>query len=120
VFISIIPTANYFIEMKDTNITGYIIIVVLSSIFYVALITIMALSCGLAINECSRSPVIVQNIMRRDDIDSEVMKELEMMFTQFKVMKIGFSACEMYRIDLPFLCSIIGSIFSYVIVFSQL
>jgi hypothetical protein len=80
----------------------------------------MGVSCELAINECNRSPVIVQKIMLRDDIDREVMRELKMMFTQFKVMKIGFSACGMYRIDLPFLCSIISGTVSYVIVVSQL
>jgi hypothetical protein len=58
--------------------------------------------------------------MLRNDIDSEVMRELGKMFTQFKVMKIGFSACGMFRIDLSFLCGIIGATLSYVIIFSQL
>jgi hypothetical protein len=44
--------------------------------------------------------------MLRDVIDSEVMKELKEIFTQFKVMKIGFSVCGMYMIDLAFLCGI--------------
>jgi hypothetical protein len=58
--------------------------------------------------------------MLRDDIDSELMKELEKMFTQFKVMKIGFSACGLYKIDLSLLCDIVGGTLSYVIIFSQL
>jgi hypothetical protein len=58
--------------------------------------------------------------MLRDDIDSEVMKELKKIFTQFKAMKIGFSACDMYEIDLPFLCDYIGATVSYIIIFSQL
>ncbi|PNF15918.1 hypothetical protein B7P43_G07707 [Cryptotermes secundus] len=120
VFSCVIPTANYLIETKPTNINGHILTTVLWSNFFVALIGFMALSCGLAINECNRSPVIVQKIMLRDDIDSEVMKELVIMFTQFKAMKIGFSACGIYRIDLPFICDIIGGIFSYIIVVSQL
>ncbi|PNF15917.1 hypothetical protein B7P43_G07708 [Cryptotermes secundus] len=119
-FCSVIPTANNLIEMKPTNIYGHIITTVLWSIYYFALIGIMAMSCSLAVNECSRSPLIVQKIMLRDDIDSEVMKELEMMFTQFKAMKIEFSACDMYRIDLQFLCGIISGSFSYVIIVMQL
>ncbi|PNF15919.1 hypothetical protein B7P43_G07706 [Cryptotermes secundus] len=120
VFCSIIPTANRIIEMKPTNIYGHILIGVLWSTYHVVLVGIMAVSCSLAVNECNRSPVIVQKIMLRDDIDSEVMKELKMIFTQFKVMKIEFSACGMYRIDLSFLCDIISGIFSYLIVVSQL
>jgi hypothetical protein len=58
--------------------------------------------------------------MLRDDIGSEVMKELKKMFTQFEIMKIGFSACGMYKIDLSFLCGIIGATLSYVIIFTSL
>jgi hypothetical protein len=58
--------------------------------------------------------------MLHDDIDREVMKELKKMFTQFEIMKIGFSACGMYKIDLSFLCGIIGATLSYVIIFSSL
>jgi hypothetical protein len=82
--------------------------------------TILVVSCSAAVNECNHSPVIVQKIMLRDDIDSEVMEELKMMFTQFKAMKIGFSACGMYKIDLSFLCDIISATLSYFIIFSQL
>jgi hypothetical protein len=82
--------------------------------------TVVAVSCSLAVNECDRSPVIVQKIMLRDDIDKEVMKELKMTFTQFKVMKIGFSACGMFRIDLSFLCGIFGATLSYIVIVSQL
>jgi hypothetical protein len=90
------------------------------STFLLAPLTIMAVSASLAANECSRSPVIVQKIMLRDDIDSEVMKELEKMFAQFKVMKIEFSACGMYKLDLSFISDIFGTTSSYVIIFSQL
>ncbi|PNF15916.1 hypothetical protein B7P43_G07709 [Cryptotermes secundus] len=120
VFCSLIPTANRIIEIKPTNINGHILTASLWTTYYFSLIGFMALSCSLAVNECSRSPVIVQDIMLRGDIDSEVMKELKMMFTQFKVMKIEFSACGMYRIDLSFLCDIISGTFSYVIVVMQL
>jgi hypothetical protein len=80
----------------------------------------MAVSCSLAVNECDRSPVIVQKIMLRDDIVRELMKELKKMFTQFKVMKLGFSACGMYKIDLSFLCGILGATLSYLVIFWQL
>jgi hypothetical protein len=58
--------------------------------------------------------------MLRDDIDSEVTKEMKKMFTRFKVMKIEFSACGIYKMDLSFLCGILGATVSYLIVIWQL
>ncbi|PNF15104.1 hypothetical protein B7P43_G15982 [Cryptotermes secundus] len=120
VLISIICGINYVLKIKHTDSSLYVIVAVLWSIFCASLMTLMAMSCSLAVNECNRSPVIVQNIMLREDIDLLVMKELKKMFIQFKVMKIGFSACGMYRIDLSFLCSIFGATLSYLIIFWQL
>jgi hypothetical protein len=117
---SIIPSVNYITEVKDSDLGRYMPAIVLCVIFYFALTTTMAVSCSLAVNECDRSHIIVQKIMLPNDIDTEIMKEFKEMFTQFKVLKIEFSACGMYRIDLPFLCGIIRATFSYVIIFSQL
>ncbi|PNF15103.1 hypothetical protein B7P43_G15986 [Cryptotermes secundus] len=119
VLISIVSAANYAVDLKGTD-HLYVLEAVLWSIFSLTLMTIMAVSCSLAVNECSRSPLIVQKIMLRDDIDSEVMKELEKMFTQFQAMKIGFSACGLYRIDLSLLCGIIGATLSYIVIVPQL
>jgi hypothetical protein len=106
--------------MKTTVIDLSLLLTALWSSFFVGLITIMAVSCSLAVHECSRSPVIVQKIMLHNDIGSEVMQELEKVLTQFKVMKIEFSACGMYKIDLSFLCGIISATISYLIIFTQL
>jgi hypothetical protein len=119
VFIGIISCVNHIIKLKHAD-HIYVIVSVGWSSFCMALMTMMAVCCSLAVNECNRSPVIVQKIMLRDDIDGEVTKELEKMFAQFKVMKIGFSACGMYMIDLSFLCGIIGATLSYLVVVSQL
>jgi cytochrome bd-type quinol oxidase subunit 1 len=118
VFINIISAANYAINLKQSGYL-YVMETVLWSSFCVALMTIMAVSCSLAVNECNRSPVIVQKILLRDDIDSEDAKDLDKMFTQFQVMKIGFSACGMFRIDLSFLCGIFGVTLSYLIIILQ-
>ncbi|PNF33531.1 hypothetical protein B7P43_G17598 [Cryptotermes secundus] len=120
VFIGVICGVNYVMKIKHTDSSICVLEIVLWSVFFAALITIMTVSCSLAVNECNSSPVIVQKIMLREDSDSEVMKELEMMFIQFKAMKIGFSACGMYRIDLSFLCGIFGATFSCIIIFWQL
>jgi hypothetical protein len=117
---NIIPCLNYIIEGKDGDLVRYMLVIVLCVIFSAALLAMMVVSCSLAVNECDRSPVIVQKIMLRNDIDTEMMEELKEMFTHFKDLKIEFSACGMYRIDLAFLCDIIGFTVSYEIIFSQL
>jgi hypothetical protein len=119
VFISIVSGANYAIELKLNDHLSFLEEVFWAS-FSVVSVIIMAVSCSLAVNECNRSPVIVQKVMLRDDINSELMRELKEMFTQFNVMKIGFSACGMYNIDLSFLCGIIGATLSYLVIVSQL
>jgi hypothetical protein len=117
--VGIISGASYAIEFKRTA-HLYVLEAGLWCSFSMSLMTIMAVSCSLAVSECENSPVLVQKIMLRNDIDSETLKELEKMFTQFKAMKIGFSACGMFRIDLSFLCGIIGVTLSYLVIVSQL
>jgi hypothetical protein len=119
VSVNIISSANYAVELKHTA-HLYVLEAVLWSSFAMALMTFVAVSCSVVVNECNRSAVIVQKIMLHDDIDSEIMKELKKMFVQFKVMKIGFSACGMFRIDLSFLCGIIGATLSYLLIVLQL
>jgi hypothetical protein len=119
VLITIISGANYAIDLKGTD-HLYVLDAVLWSIFSMSLMTVMAVSCSVAVNECSRSPVIVQKIMLRDDISEEDMKDLDKMFTQFQAMKIGFSACGMYRIDLSLLCGVFGATLSYILIVPQL
>jgi hypothetical protein len=120
VFITTISAASRLIELNKAESELNIFLIVVISTLFLAPLTIMAVSASLAAIECSRSPVIVQNIMLRKNIDSEVMKELEKMFTQFKVMDIEFSACGMYKLDLSLISDIFGTTFSYVIIFSQL
>jgi hypothetical protein len=119
VFINIVSAANYAIDLKQSGYL-YVMETVLWSSFCMALMTIMAVSCSLAVNECNRSPVIVQKILLRDDTDTQDTRDLDKMFTQFQVMKIGFSACGMFRIDLSFLCGIFGVTLSYLIIILQL
>jgi hypothetical protein len=74
----------------------------------------MAVSCSLAICESNRSLIVVQTIILRDDIDGETLKELKNMFTQFQPIKIGFTTCGLFSLDLSFLSGIIGITISYV------
>jgi hypothetical protein len=119
VFISIISTANFVFELKNTDLYNYVLISVLWSGFCVTLVATMAVSCSLAICECNRSPIVVQKIILRVDIDGETLKELKNMFTQFQTMKIGFTACGLFSLDLSFLSGIIGITISYVLIIAQ-
>jgi hypothetical protein len=107
------------LELKGTYLYNFVILTVLWCCFCVSLITALAVSCSLAVGECNHSPVIVQKIILRDDIDGEIVKELEKMFIQLQAMKIGFTACGLFNLDLPFLCGIFGVTLSYLFVTAQ-
>jgi hypothetical protein len=119
VLITIVSGANYSIDLKHTD-HFYVIQTVLWSIFCVILMITIAIACSLTVSECNRSPVLVQKVMLRNDIDSETLNEMEKMFTQFQVMNIGFSACGMFRIDLSLLCGIFGATLSYLLIVPQM
>jgi hypothetical protein len=119
VFTTIITYENFVLELKGTNLYHFVILSVLWCSFFFSLLTAIALSCSLAVGECNHSPVIVQKIILRDDIDGEIVKELEKMFIQLRAMKIGFTACGLFNLDLPFLCGIIGVTLSYFFVTVQ-
>jgi hypothetical protein len=120
VLIYIISAANRLIEQNNADIELNIFLVLTMSTFFLAPLTIMAVYASLAAKEYSHSLVIVQIILLRVNVDSEVMRELEKMFTQFKAMEIEFSACGMYKIDLSVISDIFGTTLSYIIIFSQL
>jgi hypothetical protein len=120
VFIGIISGANYVIKLKPIANHLYVIAAVLWTSFCVALMIMLAVSCSMAVNECNRTPIIVQKIMLHDDNDREAVRELKNMFSQFKAMKIEFSAFGMYKIDMTFLCGIFGATLSYFIIFLQM
>jgi hypothetical protein len=112
-------SVNYALELKGTDFYYFMLAAVLLSGLYVSLMAGMAVSCSLAVCECSRSPIIVQKIILRDDIDNELVNELEKMFTQFQAMKIGFSACGLFSLDSTFFCGIIGLTLSYIFIIAQ-
>jgi hypothetical protein len=58
VFVSIISGANYAIQLKHTELL-YVLQAVLWIGLSMAIVTMMAVSCSLAVNECNRSPIIV-------------------------------------------------------------
>jgi cytochrome bd-type quinol oxidase subunit 1 len=76
VSISFISAGNVATEMKNTDLNLHLLGIVVWYCFIVALMTFLAATCSAAVNECNRSPVIVQKIMLRNDIDREMMKEM--------------------------------------------
>jgi hypothetical protein len=119
VFVGLISGVTLLLKL-NADLYNFVLVTVLWSGYCVALMAAITMSCSMAVNECNRSAIIVQKIIVRDDIHYEVVKELEKMLTQFQIMKIRFTACGFFNLDLPFFCRIFGATLSYLVIFLQL
>jgi hypothetical protein len=118
-FVGIILAVVLLLQL-NADLHKFVLVIVLWSGYCVSLMAAITMSCSMAVNECNRSAIIVQKIIVCDDIHYEVVKELEKMFTQFQVMKIRFTACGFFNLDLPFFCGIFGATLSYLVIILHL
>jgi hypothetical protein len=119
VFVGIISAVTFVLQL-NADLYHLVLVTVLWSGYCVALMAAITMSCSMAVSECNRSAIIVQEIIIRDDLNDEVVKELEKMLTQFQVMKIRFTACGFFNIDLQFFCGMFGATLSYLVIILQL
>jgi hypothetical protein len=119
VFVDIITGVALLLQL-NADLYNFVLVTVLWTGCCVALMAAITMSCSMAVSECNRSAIIVQKIIVRDDIHYEVVKELEKMLIQFQVMKIRFTACGFFNLDLPFFCGIFGATLSYLVIILQL
>jgi hypothetical protein len=117
--VSIISAVTFVLQL-NADLYHFVLVTVLWSGYCVALMAAISVSCSMAVSECNRSVIIVQKIIIRDDINDEDVKELEKMLTQFQIMKIRFTACGFFNLDLPFFCGICGTSLSYLVIILQL
>jgi hypothetical protein len=80
----------------------------------------IAVVCQFAENERESSRIIVQKLLLEDSLEDDYCKELTMLSAQLRDMKIKYTACGFFTLNLPYLCSVTGLIISYVIIVAQL
>ena len=80
---------------------------------------ILPMICHSAVNEFQNGKILVQKMILHNTYGSAVNKELKLLLSQLTSMKIEYSACGFFYLNLPFLGSVVGVILSYIVVLSQ-
>lgn len=89
-------------------------------VFFLLMFVKIAVVCQFAENERESSRIIVQKLLLEDSLEDDYCKELTMLSAQLRDMKIKYTACGFFTLNLPYLCSVTGLIISYVIIVAQL
>jgi hypothetical protein len=79
----------------------------------------ISVTCHETIEEAATSVSLVHSLLLDPCLSSDISKELQLFSTQLIHLKIEFSACGFFAINLPFFYSTVGVICTYVIFFCQ-
>jgi hypothetical protein len=84
------------------------------------LLTKLATSCHTVGSEIDASKFFVQKLLLDDELHPKDMEELQMLSVQLNSTTAEYSAYGFFALDLPFLCSVIGVIISYIVIIVQM
>jgi hypothetical protein len=84
------------------------------------LLTKLASSCHTAGSETDVSKFLVQKLLLDDTLQPKDAEELKMFALQLNSTTTEYSAYGFFVLDLPFLCSVIGVIISYIVIIVQI
>lgn len=90
------------------------------SILYLSLFTWMIARCHETSRESEKGFYHIQRLMAHRHIKHDTASELERLSNQLKNMKIKFTACDFFVLKFPFLCTVLGEVFTYIIIILQL
>jgi hypothetical protein len=89
-------------------------------IFYVVLLISISSTCHRAASENDKSKLLVQKLLLENDLTPKDITELKLLSFQLNNTPVQYSACGIFVLNLPFLCSVTGVIISYIIIIVQL
>jgi hypothetical protein len=89
-------------------------------VFSFGLLTKLASSCHTAGSENNISKFLVQKLLLDDTLHPKDIEELKMLSFQLNSTTAEYSAYGFFVLNLPFLCSVIGVIISYIMIIVQL
>lgn len=90
---------------------------ILNTSLFLLSLTALTLPCHLTVQESIKSSILLQKaLLYREDKDRI---QIERLLQQFRTMKVQFSVCGFFRLDLPLLCGILGIACTYVAVIAQ-
>jgi hypothetical protein len=90
------------------------------AVFASVFLFMICIACHETSEEAAMSVSHVHSLLLNPCLNSDVSKEFQLFSTQLTHLKIEFSACGFFAINLPFFFSTIGVICTYVIFFCQI
>jgi hypothetical protein len=84
------------------------------------LLTKLSTSCHTSVSEIDASKFFVQKLLLDDALHPKDMEELQMLSVQLNSTTAEYSAYGFFVLNLPFLCSVIGVIISYIVIIVQM
>jgi hypothetical protein len=87
---------------------------------FLCLLTKLASSCHTAATESDVSKFMVQKLLLYNTLQPKDSEELKMLALQLNSTTIEYSAYGFFTLNLPFLCSVVGIIISYIVIIVQI
>lgn len=110
--------SNMHDQIMRNNFQG--ILAILWAIIASVFLFVISVACHETSEEAAMSVSLVHSLLLDPCLISDVSKELHLFSTQLTHLKIEFSACGFFAINLPFYYSTLGFICTYVIFFCQI
>jgi hypothetical protein len=112
-----INTDSYDNDLQTYVTSGFLIC---WSILYMTSFTYLIVCCHNTRIESNKGVYHIQRLMVNHDIKHDTALELERLSNQLRDMNIEFTACDLFALNLPFLFTILGAIFTYILIIVQL
>jgi hypothetical protein len=80
----------------------------------------LVICCHTTSAEANRGVVSIQRIISCSKVKHETSVELEKLSCQLDKMKVQFTACGFFSLNLPILCTVIGAILTYILIVVQM
>jgi hypothetical protein len=97
--------------------SGYLIS---CSILCLSLFAWLIVCCHNTIQEANKGIYFIHRISLNRDIHYSIITELDRLLSQLKNMRIQFTACGLFALNLPFLCTVFSAVLTYILIIVQI
>jgi hypothetical protein len=86
---------------------------------FIGILLLVILSCHTTTVECHKSQILIEKLLLRSVLAYETVDELRALSLQLNNMKVSFTACGFFSLDLPFMYNFVGMICTYIVILAQ-
>jgi hypothetical protein len=86
---------------------------------FIGILLLVVLSCHTTTEECHKSQILIEKMLLRSGLAYETVNELRALSVQLNNMKVSFTACGFFSLDLPFMYNFVGVICTYIVILAQ-